>query len=152
MTALRPILLSRHCPVLADRRPTTERLEPGISHIGVSLRSPAYRENSHANHTWHPPSHKTACFHALDRCPCGFDSHRPLHFQARQATQGYKIGVKTLIRWDSLGNWRRGGGGLMASRIPASPRDSHVQSHAAVHKNKLWDSHAPLVCPKFGEY
>ena len=33
----------------------------------------------------------------------------------------------------------------MASRIPALPRDSHVQSHAAVHKNKLCDSHAPLV-------
>jgi hypothetical protein len=29
----------------------------------------------------------------------------------------------------------------MASRIPALPRDSHVQSHAAVHKNKLCDSH-----------
>ena len=33
----------------------------------------------------------------------------------------------------------------MASRIPELPRDSHVQSHAAVHKNKLCDSHAPLV-------
>jgi len=33
----------------------------------------------------------------------------------------------------------------MASRIPALPRDSHVQSHAAVHKNKLCDSRAPLV-------
>jgi hypothetical protein len=33
----------------------------------------------------------------------------------------------------------------MASRIPALPRDSHVQSHAAVHKNKLCDSHAHLV-------
>src|SRR6267378_2102176 len=33
----------------------------------------------------------------------------------------------------------------MASRIPALPQDSHVQSHAAVHKNKLCDSHAPLV-------
>jgi hypothetical protein len=32
----------------------------------------------------------------------------------------------------------------MASRIPALPRDSHVQSHAAVHKNKLCDSHARL--------
>ena len=28
----------------------------------VALRGPTYRENSHANHTWHPPSHKTACF------------------------------------------------------------------------------------------
>jgi hypothetical protein len=33
----------------------------------------------------------------------------------------------------------------MASGIPALPQDSHVQSHAAVHKNKLCDSHAPLV-------
>ena len=33
----------------------------------------------------------------------------------------------------------------MASRIPALPRDSHVQSHAAVHKNKLCDSHAHLA-------
>jgi hypothetical protein len=33
----------------------------------------------------------------------------------------------------------------MASRIPALPRDSHVPSHAAVHKNKLCDFHAPLV-------
>jgi len=33
----------------------------------------------------------------------------------------------------------------MASRIPALPRDSHLPSHAAVHKNKLCDSHAPLV-------
>ena len=28
----------------------------------VALRCPTYRENSHANHTWHPPSHQTACF------------------------------------------------------------------------------------------
>jgi hypothetical protein len=33
----------------------------------------------------------------------------------------------------------------MASRIPALPRDSHAQSHAAVHKNKLCDSHALLA-------
>jgi hypothetical protein len=32
----------------------------------------------------------------------------------------------------------------MASRIPPLPRDSHVQSHAAVHKNELCDSHAHL--------
>ncbi len=39
---------------------TTEKLEPGISHVDVSyvaLRGPTYRENSHANHTWHPQSH-----------------------------------------------------------------------------------------------
>jgi hypothetical protein len=33
----------------------------------------------------------------------------------------------------------------MASRIATLPRDSHVQSHAAVHKNKLCDSHAALI-------
>jgi hypothetical protein len=33
----------------------------------------------------------------------------------------------------------------MASRNRALPRDSHVQSHAAVHKNELCDSHAALV-------
>jgi hypothetical protein len=33
----------------------------------------------------------------------------------------------------------------MASSIAALPRDSHVQSHAAVHKNKLCDSYALLV-------
>jgi hypothetical protein len=33
----------------------------------------------------------------------------------------------------------------MASRIPALPRDSHVQSHAAIPKNNLCDSHARLL-------
>src|SRR5882672_1624283 len=33
----------------------------------------------------------------------------------------------------------------MASRIPALPRDSHVHSPAAIHKNKLCDSRAALV-------
>ena len=57
-----------------------------------------------------------------------------------QATQGYKIGVKTLIRWesrDSTPRWRRSPG----LTNPALPR--RVQSHAAVHINELRDSHAP---------
>jgi predicted butyrate kinase (DUF1464 family) len=33
----------------------------------------------------------------------------------------------------------------MASRNPALPLNSHVQSHAEVYKNKLCDSHAALV-------
>jgi hypothetical protein len=33
----------------------------------------------------------------------------------------------------------------MASRIPALPRDLHVQSHAAVHKDNLCDSHSLCV-------
>jgi hypothetical protein len=36
----------------------------------------------------------------------------------RQATQGYEIGVKTLIRWEGPGNRRRGGGGFMALTYP----------------------------------
>jgi hypothetical protein len=49
----------------------------------------------------------------------------------------YKIGVNTLIRWESLGKSMRGNDRLMASRNPALPLDSHVQSLAEVLKNKL---------------
>jgi hypothetical protein len=63
----------------------------------------------------------------------------------RRATQGYKIGVKTLIRWKSLGKSTLKGRRSHGVTYPALPRDSHVQPHAAVHKNKLCDSHDPLV-------
>ena len=112
----------------------------------VALRGPTYRENSHANHTWRQHSHKTACF-VDSEAPSvwvRFPSPAPL-IRQRQATQGYKNEVKTLIRWESLGNRRRGGGGFMASTFPALPRDSHVQSRAAVHENESCDSHARLV-------
>jgi hypothetical protein len=71
------------CLSLADRRPTTDRLEPGTTHVEyphVALRCPTYLENSHANHTWHPPSHKPPIFKVRNCLPRGFDSHRPLHF------------------------------------------------------------------------
>jgi hypothetical protein len=51
--------------------------------------------------------------------------------------QGDRIGVNTSILWEGLGNRHRGGVGLIASRNPALPLDSHVQSHAEVLKNKL---------------
>jgi hypothetical protein len=35
-----------------------------------------------------------------------------------QATQGHKLGVKTLIRWESLGNRSRFGGLLHILRYP----------------------------------
>ena len=54
-----------------------------------------------------------------------------------RATQGDRIGVNALIRWEGLGNRHRRGRGLMTSRNPALPLDSHVQSHAEVLKNKL---------------
>src|ERR1700723_637055 len=91
--------------LVADRRPTTERREPGISHSMypyVALRCPTYRENSHANHTWHQHSHEAACF-LVPEAPSPwvrFPSPAPL-LRQRQATQSYKIGVKTLILRES---------------------------------------------------
>src|SRR6266403_4314747 len=46
------------------RTTNTKRLEPGYRtsmYPCVALRCPTYRENSHANHTWHQHSHQTAC-------------------------------------------------------------------------------------------
>jgi len=45
----------------AARRDSAERPERDL-HSAVSLCSPSCGENSHANHTWHPQSRKTACF------------------------------------------------------------------------------------------
>ncbi len=75
-----------------------------------------------------------------------FPSPAPL-LRQRQTTQRNKIRVKTLIRWESLGKSTLRGRRLMASRSLALPRDSHGQSHAAVHKNQLCDSHAVLCVP-----
>jgi hypothetical protein len=63
----------------------------------------------------------------------------------QQPTQGDRIGVNALIRWEGLGNRHRRGRGLMTSRNPALPLDSHVQSHAEVFKNKLCEFHALLI-------
>jgi hypothetical protein len=71
-----------------DRRPTTRRLEPGTSpveYLHVALRGPTYRENSHANHTWHSPSRQTACFQEPVAPPVWvrFPSPAPLSSNAR---------------------------------------------------------------------
>jgi hypothetical protein len=42
--------------------------------------------------------------------------------------------VNTLILWESVGNGRRFGDGLVSSHIPKLPHYSHVQSHAAISK------------------
>jgi hypothetical protein len=70
----------------------------------VALRDPTYREKSHANHTWHPHSHQTTCFKDSEALPVWvrFPSPAPL-LRQRQATQGDRIRVNTLIRWESLG-------------------------------------------------
>ena len=46
----------------------------------VALRGPTYRENSHANHTWHQSSHQIACFKASEAPPAWvrFPSPAPL--------------------------------------------------------------------------
>jgi hypothetical protein len=54
----------------------------------VALRGPTYRENSHANHTWHWHSTKPLVSKVRNVRPCGFDSHRPLHFQAMLGDAG----------------------------------------------------------------
>jgi hypothetical protein len=44
---------------------TTERVEFGSRtsmYPYAALRCPTYRENSHANHTWHQNPQETACF------------------------------------------------------------------------------------------
>src|ERR1700722_11605112 len=55
-------------------------LEPGVSHVDVSLRCPTYRENSHANHTWDPRLRQSACFSAPEAPPAWvrFPSPAPL--------------------------------------------------------------------------
>ena len=50
---------------LCDRILTTEQVELGSCTSMfpcVASRCPTYRENSHANHTWHPHPQETACF------------------------------------------------------------------------------------------
>jgi hypothetical protein len=54
----------------------------------VSLRCPTYRQNSHANHTWHQHSPQTACFKGSEaRSPwVRFPSPAPLSGNARPRT------------------------------------------------------------------
>src|SRR5471032_1995214 len=51
-----------HSPLLADRRPRTEKLKPWTWHTDIPPSSPKYRQNSHAHRTWNPPSHRPAYF------------------------------------------------------------------------------------------
>jgi hypothetical protein len=61
-------------------------------HPYVALRGPTYRENSHANHTWHMNSHDTACFlvHEAPSLWVRFPSPAPL-LRQRQATWGPQL-------------------------------------------------------------
>jgi hypothetical protein len=59
----------------------SERIGSRGSPLMYPYVAPTCRENSHAHHTWHPPSRQTPCSKVWGkRLPCGFDSHRPLHF------------------------------------------------------------------------
>ena len=115
----------------------------------VALCGPTYRENSHANHTWHRQSHQTGCSKGPEDPSVWvrFPSPAPL-LRQRQTTRGAgpQICGQNI---DPMGkSWEidtEGGGGLMASRIPALPQHSHVQSRAAVHKNKLCDPSARAI-------
>ena len=51
------------------QRRTAETPKPGLCapmYPYVAVRGPTYRENSHANHTWNPQLHRTACFKASE--------------------------------------------------------------------------------------
>ena len=112
---------------VAGRRPTTERLKgssPGRRlpmYPYVALRGLTYRENSHTNHTWHSPSQQSAFFPAPDAPLCGFDSHRPLHFQPALANAGQvsffpRISQKAGGRWLALAMFSH----AVLSRLPGS--------------------------------
>jgi hypothetical protein len=124
------------------RAPSCWRAKAGKWSAGLrrnaTQRCPTHRQNSHANHTWVSPSRQSALF-SSSGSTAGVGSIPIARSTSRQhqAAQEDRIGVNTLIRWESLGNRRRGRVGLMASRKPALPLDSHIQSHAEVFKNEL---------------
>jgi hypothetical protein len=67
----------------------SDTYDSGISHTMypyIALRGPTFRENSHANHTWHQHSHQTACFKDSEAPPVWvrFPSPAPLSGNARQ--------------------------------------------------------------------
>jgi hypothetical protein len=49
-------------PALNRARPAKSWEAAPLCYRHVSVRGPTYRENSHANHTWHQLSQQTACF------------------------------------------------------------------------------------------
>src|SRR5579859_1491325 len=78
-----------HAAAKAERKPNgglsgpLSCRPPRSTKTAVALRSLTWltcRENSHANHTWDPPSHQTACFQASESPPMWvrFPSPAPL--------------------------------------------------------------------------
>jgi hypothetical protein len=70
-TALPPTGQCAHCPKVAGLSrwrtlpsSTGSSRRSSVGHRRQLYGNPSntYRENSHANHTWHPRSHQTACF------------------------------------------------------------------------------------------
>jgi hypothetical protein len=83
---------------------------------------------------------------ARKRRPCGFDSHRPLHSQTMPGHAGLQDWGQDIDpmgkSWESTLRGRRSHGPTYP-RI--APRSTRTVTHAAVNKNNLCDSHAPLV-------
>ena len=112
----------------------------------VALRCPTYRENSHANHTWHPPSRQTACFQVPEATSLWvrFPSPAPL---LRQMP-----GHAWLQDWgqdiDPMGkSWESTPSGAVVSwpHVSLHCPEIHTYSHTQQFTKKLCDSHAPLV-------
>jgi hypothetical protein len=116
---------------------------PGTSHADVSLRCLTW---PHIPRKFTRPSHVESVI-APNRLFCSSGNAARVGsipiarstLRQRQATQGYRIGINTLIRWESLGNIRRSGAFPISWAIPALPQHSHVQSHVAVPKSNLCD-------------
>jgi hypothetical protein len=113
--------------------PRLKRLEPGISHIDVSLRILTW---PHIPRKFTRYSHLSSAF-APNRLFSSLGSAARVGsipiarsiLRQRQATQGYKIGVKTLIRWDSLGNRRRRGAAVSWPHVSPHCPEIHTYSH-----------------------
>jgi hypothetical protein len=90
--------LDSEAPLLTDWRTPTERLEPGISHIDVSLRpfvAPhAAKINTRITRGIRNRT-KPLVLKARKHRPCGFDSHRPLHSKAASDDEGQLAQAKT---------------------------------------------------------
>src|SRR6266404_78802 len=112
----------------------------------IALRGPTYRENSHANHTWHLQSQQTSCFKGSEAPPVWvrFPSPAPLPGNARPR-RATRLGQGIAPMGKS---WEIDAEGAAVSWPHVSPHcpEVHTYNHTQQFtENKLCDSHAALV-------
>jgi hypothetical protein len=118
--------------VLADRRPTTERPEPGTSHVEYPYVAP-HTAKIHTLITLGIHRRAKPLVSKLrNRGPCGFDSHRPLHSQATPGHAGLQDWGQDI---DPMGkSWEIDAEGAAVSWPRVSPHcpEIHTYSHTQV--------------------